>query len=701
MNDAAFSFDQAMEVVPEPASVQASVGMSCCALEHRLEGIHAAIREGTATTAWVQENLTEALQGLPSHLVTEQSAALRNMIGGIQEAIHTAAQHNPDMSAVAATAQVLHHTIEMKAAIAESQLHPSALLDSQIAHHAALLADHAKNASVTIPESLRENLVAAATATMQSIEASNPLSSAAFTAKVEAPANTTTEKTSLSEPPASSPIREKESSSAPRSEASSAPSPQPERATERAVASERRETRPPESRTTERSPEAAGAIKVESQALHTSGGQRAQATSTTTDGVRTSSTLASPLSANESNRQGLATMRSQSYSGVTPRATHTSSSSIPQRSDLRSAPSTTAVPASSQAIRTVTQRGTQGAAATRAVSLNRRAPASPPSGRTTTTRGSNQPTRSTPNYRASPAASRPVQSTPVSRRSTPLKPPGQTNGTRQSVTTRGKLPAAGTRQSDLRSGSRSNGTQQLSRSPSPRAQSTLASVLAQIRSLSSRELRTMRIDTHAQPQILRTALAIRLRAQKILDKIQGLPLKDIARIKGLGAHNTPTPKGSAQRSMLAREALARREVRHYVRQLERRLQEFMNPRALLYRRLTTELTLSDLERLVSILGGNRAVRGLRRKHKAGEVTNVVESDISNSMLGQFAAAADGPSSSSDSGGGSDESPSQDGGTEVAESTKVQDGMLTADGATPTATLTTALMKEETPANPGL
>jgi hypothetical protein len=127
----------------------------------------------------------------------------------------------------------------------------------------------------------------------------------------------------------------------------------------------------------------------------------------------------------------------------------------------------------------------------------------------------------------------------------------------------------------------------------------------------------------------------------------------------------------------------------------------MNPRALLYRRLTTELTLSDLERLVSILGGNRAVRGLRRKHKAGEVTNVVESDISNSMLGQFAAAADGPSSSSDSGGGSDESPSQDGGTEVAESTEVQDGMLTADGATPTATLTTALMKEETPANSGL
>jgi hypothetical protein len=211
----------------------------------------------------------------------------------------------------------------------------------------------------------------------------------------------------------------------------------------------------------------------------------------------------------------------------------------------------------------------------------------------------------------------------------------------------------------------------------------------------------MRIDTHAQPQILRTALAIRLRAQKILDKIQGLPLKDIARIKGLSAHNTPTPKGSTQRSMLAREALARREVRHYVRQLERRLQDFMNPRALLYRRLTTELTLSDLERLVSILGGNRAVRGLRRKHKAGEVTNVLEGDISNSMLGQFAAAADGPGSSSDSGGGSDEAPSQDGGTQVAESTEVQDGMLTADGATPTTTLTTFLMKEETPANAGL
>jgi hypothetical protein len=698
MNDVAFSFDQAMGAVSEPASVQASVGMSCCALEHRLEGIHAAIREGKATAAWVQENLTEALQGLPSHLVTEQSAALRTMIGGIQDAIHTAAQHNPAMAELAATAQILHHSIEMKAAIAESQLHPSSLLDSQIAHHAARLADHAKSASGMIPEPLRENLVAAAAATMQSIEASNPLSSAAFTAKVEAPTNTPSEKVTLSESTPSSPSLEKETTSALRGTASSPTAPQTEQATERAGVPETRGTRPFESRTTEHSPEAAGASKIESQAPYRTGGTNAQ--STPSEGIRSSSAPTSMLTTSEANRQGLATTRSQSNS-VAPASTFTPSPPTPHRADPRVAPASTTTTSSTPTTRAFSQRGSQGVAAARTATLHRRALNSPTSGRTTTTRSSNQPTRSTPSYRASPVASRSIQNTTTLRRSTPLKSPSPNNAPRQAVASRGKLAAVGTRQSELRAGSRSNGSQQSPRAVSPRAQNSLASVLAQVRSLSIRELRSMRIDTHAQPQILRTALAIRLRAEKILSKIQGLPLKEIARVKGLGAPNATAPKGSSQRSMLAREALARREVRHYVRQLERRLQDFMNPRSLLYRRLTTELTLSDLERLVSILGGNRAVRGLRRKHKAGEVTNVLEGDISNSMLGQFAAAADGPSSSGDSGGGSDEAPSQDGGTEVAESAEVQDGMLTADGATPTATLTTVLMKEETPANPGL
>jgi len=127
----------------------------------------------------------------------------------------------------------------------------------------------------------------------------------------------------------------------------------------------------------------------------------------------------------------------------------------------------------------------------------------------------------------------------------------------------------------------------------------------------------------------------------------------------------------------------------YVRQLERRLLSYLNCTSPLFKRLTTELTLSDLERLVSIMGGARAARGLRRKLRSGDVTHVLESDLSNSFLGQLAAAADGPRSTSGSGGGSDDSsPAQEGGApEASSGSSIEEGSLVADGATPTATLT--------------
>jgi hypothetical protein len=101
-----------------------------------------------------------------------------------------------------------------------------------------------------------------------------------------------------------------------------------------------------------------------------------------------------------------------------------------------------------------------------------------------------------------------------------------------------------------------------------------------------------------------------------------------------------------------------------------------------------------LERLVSIVGGTRALRGLKRKQKAGELGVVQEADVSNTFLSQLETAASGGESGADSGGGSDDS-----GAESEVSTGAAEGIesktaLVAEGATPTATLTTAIVKEE-------
>jgi hypothetical protein len=126
-----------------------------------------------------------------------------------------------------------------------------------------------------------------------------------------------------------------------------------------------------------------------------------------------------------------------------------------------------------------------------------------------------------------------------------------------------------------------------------------------------------------------------------------------------------------------------------------RLQSFVDPRSMLYRRITTELTLADVERLVSILGGNRAVKGLRKKHKAGEITQVLESDISNSFLSQLASSVGSSATGGDSGSSDDGTPAPEG--EVAEAsiqTSAEESTLVADGVVPTATLSTVIMKEE-------
>ncbi len=136
-----------------------------------------------------------------------------------------------------------------------------------------------------------------------------------------------------------------------------------------------------------------------------------------------------------------------------------------------------------------------------------------------------------------------------------------------------------------------------------------------------------------------------------------------------------------------------------IRDLAARLQSFLNPRSMLYKRVMSEMTLADLERLVSILGGNRAVKGLRKKLKAGQVTQVFESDISNSFLSQLASAAGGAAAGGDAGGSDEPSASAEGAAaEASPEASTEDATLVADGAVPTATLSTFIMKQETLGN---
>jgi hypothetical protein len=199
---------------------------------------------------------------------------------------------------------------------------------------------------------------------------------------------------------------------------------------------------------------------------------------------------------------------------------------------------------------------------------------------------------------------------------------------------------------------------------------------------------------------MKTALAIRQRSLKLMEKAQGKPLKELVGLRLHARIGRKEGSGKVSASASYRETLARREVRLHIRNLERRLLNFLQSRSELYKRLTTELTLGDLERLISIVGGARAVRGLKRKKKSGELGAVQEADVSNTFVSQLEAAASQGGSGAESGGGSEEggadSEFSTGAGEEIESETV----VVAEGATPNATLTTAIVKTESPPGGG-
>jgi hypothetical protein len=127
-------------------------------------------------------------------------------------------------------------------------------------------------------------------------------------------------------------------------------------------------------------------------------------------------------------------------------------------------------------------------------------------------------------------------------------------------------------------------------------------MLAHLRALSPKEILKVRLERYDRPKEMQEALAIRDRYQRILERIKAMPLKDIVKIKGIRGDSKLGKGGQVGVALSLRETLARREVLFVIRDLATRLRSFLDPDSVLYKRVMTEMTLTDLQRLLSIHG---------------------------------------------------------------------------------------------------
>jgi hypothetical protein len=195
------------------------------------------------------------------------------------------------------------------------------------------------------------------------------------------------------------------------------------------------------------------------------------------------------------------------------------------------------------------------------------------------------------------------------------------------------------------------------------------------------------------------ALSVDRRVHRLLERLKDVELRDM-RTLGVGilVRGMRNRHNDRRLDRVNREAL--RVVRQYIRNLERRLRQSVDPRTGLYKRLTTELTVSDLERLVSMLGGARAARGLRRKGRRKGTPALEESDLTNAVLEELAGGLGGQGVSGSGESGTGSAAAEGGGVAskgggVSSEQAAGEGGLIADGATPKAELTTALVRDDT------
>lgn len=154
------------------------------------------------------------------------------------------------------------------------------------------------------------------------------------------------------------------------------------------------------------------------------------------------------------------------------------------------------------------------------------------------------------------------------------------------------------------------------------------------------------------------------------------------------------PRGKSIKSLPIKVRLEVVRARHRVQALTARLRQSSLPEPLI-KRLTSELSTSDLERLVAILAGSRGVRGLKKKRVRGATAVYLEDDISLAVLRDLESEAI-IGSNSNSGDGEKVDPLMSEATDVAPDVE---STVVAENAFPTKTLDTAIVKDGAAANP--
>jgi hypothetical protein len=218
----------------------------------------------------------------------------------------------------------------------------------------------------------------------------------------------------------------------------------------------------------------------------------------------------------------------------------------------------------------------------------------------------------------------------------------------------------------------------------------------QILSKLTREMRSPVPTSHSKMRLisqeLRKSLSMSEKTSKLLHRLSGLPIKELRALLSV-----KEAKDKTQRNLASNDRRQLREISIYVKNLLSILAQLLSPQSQLYKRVTSELSISDLELLVELLAGNRARKGLKKKISREGITEITLSEITSDLIsslkrGEAKTSARTPTVTN---------PLMDQTEGIESDTETEslaEGEFTADGATPKATLTTVLIKEEALAN---
>jgi hypothetical protein len=222
----------------------------------------------------------------------------------------------------------------------------------------------------------------------------------------------------------------------------------------------------------------------------------------------------------------------------------------------------------------------------------------------------------------------------------------------------------------------------------------------------TRERRTTTRDGLAvkgkSPLLLQSKLS-----KKLLAAIRDIPMKELLAIRNKGdvrqslrKNNGIVAPSTSQEKRLAAEKVHQKmqspaqrvRIQNYLKGLQERLSSFMFDSPHLQKRLVTECSPGELELLIELLGGAKARKALKKRNRGDDLSF---DDITESLLTELVTegAANTGASVRQSSSGATLSHSEGVSTDGGEPT-TEESSIVAEGATPTATLDTVIVKEE-------